>query len=263
MFNWFKSKIELKDKGNIASSFHVAKGIKIGSEIMVPDNFECLIFYNEKYYFSLKNGKNKVDNNSFSPLIHKQNKKGKLKNIKCVVHYVSKLEHNLKFKAKKKIFSVNFKISDSKKFLSLLLLYNFKINNEYTNAVLLDVFKELLSFNNYNSTQITPESLQTFGIQIINFCEQTSKKSIFKNTNQSTIIEQNDNEISQNTSVDNKEIAENNINETSNLIPSQQNVQENELRLETSQFPTCPKCKSIAKFNTTYCLRCGYKLEQD
>ena len=26
-------------------------------------------------------------------------------------------------------------------------------------------------------------------------------------------------------------------------------------------FPSCPKCGHIAKFDTTYCLRCGYKLK--
>ena len=48
MFNFFKSKVELKKETSIVSSYHSKKGLKLGSEIIVPPNFELLVFLFQK-----------------------------------------------------------------------------------------------------------------------------------------------------------------------------------------------------------------------
>ncbi|MBO5910532.1 MAG: hypothetical protein J6Q15_03385, partial [Clostridia bacterium] len=89
MFNWFKSKVELKKETSIMSSFYTKKGLKLGSEISVPNNFQCLIFHNDKCYNTLESGKYKMDKKTFNDLIERQQRRKSNKYIKCVCHYVN------------------------------------------------------------------------------------------------------------------------------------------------------------------------------
>ena len=254
MFNWFKSKISLKSTNTIASSSSHKDGVKIGSEIIVPDNFEGIIFNNEKYFFTLQSGKHKLENPTFSNLINTQQmKKNKIKKVKFMCHYVNKSNQKLEFKYKKNKYCIDFKIDDSLKFLSLLLLHTYKFDNEYTQSLLIDIFKELLLYNGLDCSKIQLNALTRYGIVINNLSLSNKSSSMF-----------------------NKNCINNDKNEE-NLVNSSDNLKENptnKLTIEKSSNTgnyqnkskdkienMCPHCKNITKFQTSYCLKCGYKLK--
>ena len=145
MFNWFKSKVELKKHTDIMSSTHIKKGLKIGSDIIVGNNFECLVFYKGKCFNTLTEGKYKLDKKTFPELINAQQKfKFKTKYIKMVCHYINLLNQKLQLKFKKQQFEVDFNINDSFKFACLMLLHSYKVDNDYTLNMLNSMFYELL-----------------------------------------------------------------------------------------------------------------------
>ena len=72
MFSWFKRKVELKNENSIMASTYISSGVKVGSEIIVPSNFKCLIYNNGDYYYGLERGKHKVSNDKFFTGTHHQ-----------------------------------------------------------------------------------------------------------------------------------------------------------------------------------------------
>ena len=255
MFNWFNKKVELKNTNSIMSSTYIKKGIKVGSEIIVPPNFKCLIFNNGKYFLGLDSGKHKVSNDKFESLILSQSKTKRKKHIKMVCHYINLSTQTLTIKYKKQNYTVKFKICDTLDFANLLLLYTFKVDDSYTSNTLIDVFTEVLSWLNGDHTKIDAEFLKNYGIYIESFIQDNKKTSLFDNTKDllihtSSNKQENNNQVSQTstTTQSNKPNLETNSGGTAEQIPK-------------IEFPQCPKCKNITKFNTTYCVRCGYKLE--
>lgn len=273
MFNWFKSKIELKNEDSIMSSFYNAKGVKFGSEITIPQNFEGLIFNNGKHYMSLSSGKYKVDKDTFADLIKDQQKqKSKLKHIKFVCHYITTCKKQMEISFKKSKFLVDFHINNAIDFANFLLLYNYKVDNDYVYHTLYDMFIELLLFRLGDYNKIEKDDLKTYGITINSFSPLNKKVSIFSNKTT------NDNNLENKPSLVDavSSSADQQPNPTTNVATpsatSQQNHQPDKISVETKQsnpttqastpqFPVCPKCNHSAKFNTTYCLRCGYKLQ--
>lgn len=274
MFNWFKSKIELKNEDSIMSSFYNPKGVKIGSEITVPQNFEGLIFNNGKHYMSLSSGKYKMDKDTFADLIkHQQKQKSKLKHIKFVCHYITTCKKQMEISFKKSKFLVEFHINNTITFANFLLLYNYKVDDDYVYHTLYDVFVELLLFKLGDYNKIEKDDLNAYGITINSFSPLNKKVSIFSNKTS------NDNNLENKPSlVDNVNSSNNQQpNNTTNIAtPSAVSPQNNPIdtalhdnkqqNISTPtqvapQFPVCPKCNHSAKFNTTYCLRCGYKLQ--
>ena len=256
MFNWFKSKVELKNNSSIMSSHHNKKGIKLGSEIVVPDSFELLVFYKEKHYLALSSGKYKVDKKLFEDIIsHQQKRKLNIKYIKCVLHYINISPQTLKIKYKKQNYIVEFIITNSLAFSSLLLLHCYKVDNDYTTGLLCDIFHELLLYHKGNYSQITNNSLNAYGITISRFEPDNHKVSIFKEPSSIDLDTQNVSENKKETSSNKEDSFENGQNNTTQPT-------EKEISMPINiQFPSCPKCNHVAKFNTTYCLRCGYKLQ--
>ena len=272
MFNWFKSKIELKNSASIMCSSHNKKGLKLGSEIIVPSNFECLIFHKGKCFNTLSEGKYKMDKKTFAELIeYQQRRKFKVKYIKCICHYVNISTQKLEIKFKKQKFIVDFVIAEPIKFANLALLYTCKVDDDYTLNILNDVFYELLTHVKGDYKQINQSSLNDYGINIASFAPQGTKASIFNTS--STQNDKNADNIS----------ASNAQTETAETSLEQQNSDINKTSLHESDldttakektspeasstpkpqqtFPACPKCNNVAKFNTTYCLRCGHKLQ--
>ena len=268
MFNWFKSKIELKKSTDIMSSTHIKKGLKIGSEIIVPNNFQCLIFYKGKCFNTLTEGKYKMDNKIFAELINAQQKlKFKTKYVKLVCHYITLLNQKLVFKFKKQQFEVDFNIAEPIKFASLMLLHTYKVDNDYTLNMLISMFSELLLYIKGDYKKISPSSLESYGIAINSFAPINNKPSIFSKTpkspiNPNTEATQTDtnNQIRQDLSSnisDNslKQTTENNNNNNNNTQTS--SLAEN----KNTKLHICPNCNNSTKFNTTYCLRCGHKMQ--
>ena len=101
--------------------------------------------------------------------------------------------------------------------------------------------------------QITSTSLSKYGITINSFAPKTSKVSIFSTNKQSTPQPK----VEQFTTIQDQT-----TNTTLNTNTVTQNNQPPASESQNNKFPTCPKCNNIAKFNTTYCLRCGYKLDE-
>jgi len=263
MFNWFKNKIELKDEKSIMSSTSNKKGVKIGSEIIVPNNFECLIYYHGKYFNTLTSGKHKLDKSKFESLINYQQKnKSKLKRVKFISHYISTSNQQVEFTFKKIKYTVNFIIEDNIKFAELMLLYAYKVDNSYTYEYTIEVFKELLMYHKYDCNQIKDSSLNDFGILIKSFTNDKQKASIFSNnstTNSSTNSNKKSIEKSNTTSHNSNTEHDNN---TSNNTSSNTSTETSSNQASHNvNFPQCPKCGNVTKFATTYCLKCGYKLQ--
>jgi membrane protease subunit (stomatin/prohibitin family) len=257
MFNWFKKKIELEKDTDTMSSVNYNNGLKLGSEIIVPENFECLIFNKGKCYHSINSGKYKVEPKVFPDLISSQQKlKIKLKYVRCVCHYINKSTQKLEIKFKKQPFEITFTINDSIKFAELILLYSYKVDNDYVMHTLTDMFCELLSYNKGNYKQINSTSLENFGIIINSFTPITKKDSIFKSKSRNLIKEP---------CIDNTNQSQSVINSSANLNETKTNDKELPTSADTPSIKQstnhCPNCNNTSKFKTTYCLHCGYKLE--
>lgn len=272
MFNWFKNKVELKNNNSIMSSFFNRTGVKIGSELIVPTNFKALIYYNEKLFYTLDSGKHKIDKQDMSSLIDSQQRnKKKIKNIKFVCHYINTLHQNFELKLKKQTYLINFYVDDIIKFANFMLLYTFKVDSDYVFYNLQDIFGEILTYNNHDCSKISKTSLVDYGIIIESFAPAHQKTSIF-NTTEYNLPKQNS-PINQSTFTSTQSVEQNNnsslnTNQVNILTQTQNSKPENNNQVDTlvktnssNNLLICPNCKNISKFNTTYCLKCGYKLE--
>ena len=257
MFNWFRKKVELKNENSIMASSSFKRGIKIGSEIDVPQNFKCLIFNNGKYYFSLDSGKHKVTADKFERLIFAQSRTRRKKHVRMICHYINLSPQSIIVKFKKEQYLVKFSINEPLAFANLILLYAYKVDHNYTLNTIHDVFAEALSWLNGDYSKFNTALFNGYGIQVESCLPKNKKQSIF-NSNDNLLVSSND------LSASNP-----NVSTTSNNQPQEPFEQErsstpppeDSKTMSNSQFNECPKCKNITKFNTTYCLRCGHKLE--
>lgn len=265
MFNWFRKKIELKNDKSIMASVYQKGGVKIGSEIIVPGNYECLIYHNSKYYTTLTCGTHKVDTIILPKLIEKQLKRNaKLKRVKFVSHYICTSNQQVELKLKKEKYLIEFCVTSTYNFAELMLLYTYKVDDSYVYPYLQDLFAELIKSVHGDYKQITDTKLLTYGIKIINILPSSQKTSTFtplidlSNTgsqdakNIPTYASTSTNEITHDTNTTL------NADTTKNTISTPSN---NSAPTSTQQISTCPKCGQITKFTTSYCLRCGTKLE--
>ncbi len=244
MFGWlFKKKIEVKNDKDLMSSVYQSKGFKIGTEIIVPEQFEALIYYKGKMCASLSAGKYTLDSSCINKLISKI-KKPKIKYIKCVLHYISKAPQTLQITIKKVKYAVNFSIDDSHKFAELILLYTFKANKDYVLEYVSEIFEEAIKSSHFDLNKIP--SLETYGIKIIKITN--IQKNNFTNF-----------ESKQDAS--NKDISIDSAN-----VTTLSNHELNKTSASTCQdtnTKTCPKCHYPIKFATKYCLKCGTNLEEN
>ena len=243
MFNWFKKKIELKNENSIMSSVCERRGTKLGSEVAVPNNFECLIYCKNKYYQTLSQGKYKIEK-SLLPKLFANNKKKSSKRIKIVLHYVNKSNHKLEIIVKKIKYEIGFIIDDCIKFCTLMLLYNYKVDNDYVKSYLREIFEELIKSYHCNIGEIPQTALFDYGIKIIDL-SNNKKSSIFDNSVNKTSDSQPQDTI---TPLD-KESETDSINDSIKEEP-----------VSDISIKCCPKCKYPVKFDTKYCLRCGHQL---
>ncbi|MBQ7880650.1 MAG: hypothetical protein IJ358_02265 [Clostridia bacterium] len=263
MFNWFKKKIELKNEKSVMSSIDYKKGIKIGSEIVVPSNFECLVYNKGKHFITLSSGKHKIDKTTFSSLMANQEAKKSSKYINFVAHYISLSNQKLEIRFKKKKFIVEFCIDNSVNFAQYLLLYTYKVDSDYTYCILVDTFKELLLYHKGDYSKISANTLSNYGIKILNFAPSDKKCSIF---DKSTSSASKDVKILSteptNTPTQNTSIPQNTQAEHSKIEAPQVQSLQSSPQPSPQSFPKCPKCGNVVKFATTYCLKCGHKLSQ-
>lgn len=244
MFNWFKKKIELKNENAIISSICERRGTKVDSEIIIPTNFEGLIYCRNKYYYTLSQGKHKFTP-SLAPKLFAKRKKGKpQKRIKIVLHYINKDTQTIKISIKKQLYNIKFIIEDSVKFAELMLLYTYKPGHDYASQYLAEIFEDLMRENKFKINEIPQTSMLNYGIKIIEITSDSStklSKSIFDNTSDNKSEAITPPNIVEHT----------HEHEKDNIIPASHETQN-----------CCPKCKYPIKFATKYCLRCGYLIEE-
>ena len=255
MFNWFRKKIELKNNNAIANSIDYKHGIKLGSEISVPCEFECLIFSKGKYFTTLKDGKYKIDDKVLPKLIKAQQKNAKKpKAVKLVAHYISTRNHELQIIAKKQKYKIDFCIKSNLKFTELILTFNYKIDDTYVLNYLQEIFHELLLFNKFNCDKITNTALESYGIYINEFKPLNTKKSMFSSKNNAVIEE---------TSLPVMPVlgqSSNTKDEIEQSVEQKQSEPPTPSTTPQAKLYTCPNCGQATKFKTTYCIKCGTPL---
>lgn len=259
MFNWFKNKIELKDTKCIISSISLKNGVKSGSEILVPDKFDCLIYTKNRYAYSLSSGKYKMEETHYPKLVGKS--KPRHKKIKFIAYYVSSETQHITIRHKKTLYDVLFKICDKLLFTEFLLIHNYKITNAYAINYLAEVFYEVLAYNKFNYTNIS-SPLAKYGIEIIKFDIQNKKSSIFNNPKKSQIY--NSSENKKNLSEIKPKENENNLNDVNTQSTNDNTLQEHKSKSSqtsgANNFYICKNCGNKTKFSTTYCIKCGASL---
>ena len=238
MFKLFKNKIELKNTRALMSSEVYQKGVKIGTEIIVPKSFKCLIYNNNKYFLTLPEGNHTVTNDNFGNIITSQSYKGKkAKRVRMIAHFVNISNQKLEIKLGNRNYLIEFCVNNPLQFAELMLLYTYKVDNVYCYSYLNEIFKDLLLYHNKNTSNINNNALEQYGINIV--CLSSNNKSNRQSTSilESTNIKQN----TKNTEVN-----------TQSNSQQQNNKQSSGL--------SCPNCGNIMKFAVSYCLRCGHKL---
>lgn len=265
MFNWFKSKVELKNEKCIMSSTDHKRGLKIGSEIIVPNNFECLIYNKSKLFNTLTAGKHALESVTFEKLIkHQQKNKSKLRRLKFVAHFVSLSAQQIEFRHKRSKYIVSFTITKSVDFAELMLLYAYKVDNAYVSSYLAEIFEELLIDSGCNESKIDGDALKDYGISIQSFKSSNPKTSVLS----TPILKNDDSQSNKNPAIEHQSssstVSQKAVVELSPAVQeSDKQVEQNSARTTTkpSGPPPCPKCGNVCKFKTTYCLKCGHKLE--
>lgn len=264
MFNLFKKKaIQSKDSSSFVESIINAQGAKLGTEINVSENYECLIYHNSKFYARLLSGKYKVETFLFPTLSQKQEKYIKShKRIKFIAHFFSTKPHHLDVKIKNKIYGAEIQLKDCCKFAEFILLYKYRIDEKYALKYLAEIISELLLKN--NNHDVLNKKLGAIGVFCLN-CEYIRQKhgSIFDNAQQFNV---------QTAIQPAPPIAtiENIVQENKQAIPQASNSTTVETTSSSSldaqaqssneSNTTCPKCGYKRKFNETFCLNCGHKL---
>lgn len=239
MFNIFKKKIELKNTHSLMESIFYHNGVKVDSEIIVPPNYKCLIYHNSKHYLTLDSGKHILTSSLAPNLFEKQTKNIKRhKSIRAVFHYIYLNEYEVKTTIKKKQYSFTIVITDIDKFAEFILLYNYKTDHTYTVSCIKDLFEYCTkSAPSVENICIYNNHLQKLGFKILKI-HLSGSSSIFETQNLYELPNKTQSSPPPITAETNTQI-NNQVNET---------------------LPKCPCCKNEIKFNTTYCLKCGYKL---
>ncbi len=247
MFNFFKKKVELKNTNVLMDSVCHSKGLKVDSEITVPNNFECLIYYNSKYYTTLQSGKHKINATLLPNLFEKQSKKFKKhKKISLIAHFINTSKQKLKISYKKQVFVTEFQISNTINFAEWILLYTYQTDNTYTYSCVKDLLCELLA--RFSTVEQINKISTHFGVELKYLEKENTKSSIFNENNTTSIFDAPKQQSSTLEYVDNS-------TPSTFDIPQPQPISKNSNKI-------CPNCKSVIKFTTLYCLNCGFKLNE-
>ena len=253
MINIFKKKVELKNDKSLMHSHYEKKGLKLSSEIVVPDDFDCLIYHKGRLLTTVGSGSHKVDVVARQLIDKHPTTKRKLKYIKIIPHFVSKSPQQLDVKVKNNIYSFEFCVGNSALFAEYVLLYAYKVDHNYTLECVYNCLAELISYVHGQHNRIQPAHLSSLGIKIIEVNAKSNKKSIF-NTFDGTISADKEMQTNKIAEVKPEAIITSNQNqltaEPNQPMPKQENA-----------APACPKCGNVTKFQAAYCLKCGHKLQ--
>lgn len=249
MFSFLKQKIEIKPNIRLMHSIQ-NKSFKVGGEIIVPDNFVCLIFHNSKFYTELEAGSHVVERELCPKLFKKQFKaKGKNKRIALICHYINLTPKSLCFKHRHKEIFIDYELTSFKDFAEFILLYTYKTDDCYTEECLRDFVLSNIKILSNSNLEILNSIFSRIGIKLNNVkttdilkVKPKDELDLLNTTNQSQ-QSYSHTQSNAHSPVDPIQPA------PTNPTPSSQ------------QGYTCPNCNAHIKFTTTYCIRCGYKLK--
>ena len=149
-----------------------------------------------------------------------------------------------------------------------MLLYTFKVDNDYTLNNLSDLFYELIKYLKGDYKAIQNNHLEKYGIYIDNFLPENTKNSIFDKKNNKTSTSSSNNITSFLNNSNTTTQSQNLIKTSQSSSNSCQTPQEanNTLHKPNPQAQTnniiyCPKCGNGTRFDVDYCLKCGNKLK--
>ena len=254
-FLFFKKKVKLDNPQDLMSTV-VNKNIKLDTKIVIPSNFVGLIYYSDKYLFSLKQGEYKFQGDLFYKVVEKNRKRNKDNDKPTYnfnLHFVNlsrqnielSLKYFISFKQKENInLKAVYEIEKPELFAKEILLTWYKTHNKRTLKIVTDLFKEfcykavkkkLSSKTDYNSqlTQLAQKYFSQYGIKIcqISFNKQANNTNNFFNTMEQV-----------NTTPEPK-------HEIVNTNPELFKINKN----------YCPNCQSEMIDGADFCHKCGYR----
>lgn len=256
MFNLFKQKIDIKPSIGLMHSVQ-NKNFKVGGEIVVPENFVCLIYHHSKFYTCLDEGTHTVERDLCPKLFKKQFKsKGKNKRISLVCHYINVTPKPLKFKHKHEEISIEYELVSVRDFAEFVLLYCYKTDDGYTEECLRDFALSYIKLLSNSNLEILNNEFGKIGIKIKNIAKTGDTK---KSSNELDLLS-----VERETSAD-IDTAAKSIN-SPDQAPSTHSKHESSVSNAAASLSqqvgyTCPNCGTKMRFSTTYCIRCGYKLK--
>ena len=279
-FWWTNNKIKLNNNLDIMSTV-VNKNVKLDTKIDVPTNFVGLIYYNDKYLFTLQSGEYKFQGDTFYKVVEKnerRNRNIKKPSFNFNIHYINisrqKIETSIyiqvAFKQKEcYVMSCIYEIDNPTKFADEILATWYKTTNKRTEKLIKELFGEFcfeflrkrLKKNIDISSQLqetASKHFKSFGIKI---CEIQLRKHSENNTANFFDITDNQNDIN---SANHKNFYNNSNNQSygnadtfnqSLTFPQKQN---NTINNQTNK-KYCPNCQAEQIIDADYCSRCGYK----
>lgn len=283
MFNIFKYKTHLiptdLKKGLMSSTFCT---IKLNEKLTIPENTVCLVCYKDKVYNELKSGTFTLSKELLLDIYEKQAKRNrKLKKLKLDLYFANTNTFEYKFnyvdkiplnnKLTKLIFDISFsvKIENVKTFYKFVVSDWASADAFHTEESLFDYIEEYLRKlylkQKLTSTHIENDKLENLknkltkhlekiGLNLINFNLKLSPKTqiMVESHEKSNFFDP----IEQETLKKSNEITENSIDQTENLVYTNNeinNTKQNQLE------NICPNCKSKIIVGSIYCHRCGHK----
>lgn len=279
-FWWTNNKIKLNNNLDIMSTI-VNKNVKLDTKIDVPTNFVGLIYYNDRYLFTLQAGEYKFQGDTFYKVVEKnerRNKNVKKPSFNFNIHYVNisrqKIETSINiqvaFKQKECfVMSCIYEIDNPTKFADEILTTWYKTTNKRTEKLVKELFGEFcfeflrkrLKKNVDISSQLqetASKHFKSFGIKV---CEIHLQKYSDSNASNFFGDTKNQNDINDTASKNYFNNSDNqNNNYTSdpsslpyNFVPNQNDVGNNRSK------KYCPNCQAEKIEGADFCHKCGYK----
>lgn len=273
LFN-FNKKIKLKNTDEIMTTL-INKNVKLETKIEIPDNYVGLVYYHDYFQFSLPAGTHTMHKDSFYQIVKKNEKKNKASKkptFNFNIHYVSlndmemEIAYQKKNKSRQKVncvLAIKFKIDQAETFAKEILATSYRTTTDRTSRYLHDWFKQFASKVNFKNItdkqkliQSATKFFKNYGISILDVSLKTDAINRLYSDNS------NDN------SHENMEIASfSSSNNTSSLNDSQNNMLPNNSNngslpqnVVQQNVRFCPRCQSKLLDGSTYCLRCGFKV---
>lgn len=156
-FWWSNKKIQL-DNSSVIMTTAVNKNVKLDTMIDVPNNFVGLVYYSDRYLFTLHSGEHKFQGDTFYKVVEKnkrRNKNYKKPLYNFNIHYINMSRQKIDtsifvkatFKQKEQYnLSAVYEIDDAKKFADEILLTWYKTTDKRTAKIVKSLFDEF-AFN--------------------------------------------------------------------------------------------------------------------